>query len=111
MQNNDTQQCGPVEHAIGFIEGFADDPSQEGVGQLLEGLAAVNDTSLSAAELATVRAALQAYADWGMGDPMARLSYLEDMASNQNTLPPLGAAGVAALLEKLERMAELQTSA
>ena len=89
MQDNDTQQQNPVEHAIGFIEGFAGDPSQEGVGQLLEGLVAVNDTSLSSAELATVRAAVQAYADWGMGDPMARLSYLEDMASNQNTLPPL----------------------
>lgn len=81
-----------LERAILFIEGFADDPAQEGVREILEGLVAVNDTLLTPLELAAVRAAVDA------------------AASGERRDPPLGRLGMAALSEKLERIAELQDS-
>lgn len=106
MQDNEAPHRATLGRAIGFIEGFADDATQEGVGELLEGLVKLNDTALTRVELATVRAAVQAYHDLGMADPASRLSYLGHIASNQNTIPPLSKLGVCALLEKLDRMAE-----
>lgn len=92
MHEVEIQNVGPVERAIMFIEGFADDPGQEGVGELLEGLTAVNDTLLTPDELAAVRAAVEA------------------AASGERRDPPLGRLAAAALLEKLDRMAESQSS-
>lgn len=107
MQDNANLPARPVEQAIKFVEGFVGDAEQKGLAPLLDGLVKVNDTTLSPAELATVQAAVQAYADWGMGDPMARLSYLEEIASAQGKLPPLCRLEIAALQEKLERMTEI----